>query len=120
MLTLAGGCQEPTQVTLEIALDRRARCDEIPSGVAIAVGVDPTRTESHVAEGFLHARTTSCDFGTGHIGTLVVTPNEEGRGAVVVVAGYKNNDPASCKPPSYTGCIVARRCLGFRRDGSGI
>ena len=101
-------------MTLELSLDRKARCQEIGSGTAITVGVEPTDTETRIATGFVTARTTQCDDDTGRIGTLVVTPGESGsRASVVVVAGYKGKDSATCMPPLYEGCIVARRRFAF-------
>ncbi|MBN9161652.1 MAG: hypothetical protein J0I07_11870, partial [Myxococcales bacterium] len=114
ILALAQGCQDPTQVTLELSLDKKARCQEIGSGTAITVGVEPADTETRLATGFVTARTSQCDDPTGRIGTLVVTPGESSsRASVVVVAGYKGKDPATCMPPLYEGCIVARRRFAF-------
>ncbi|MDF2692857.1 MAG: repeat domain protein [Labilithrix sp.] len=111
---LAQGCQDPTQVTLALSLDKKARCEEINAGTAITVGVEPADTENRVATGFVTARTNACDDSTGQIGTLVVTPRDDGsRASLVVVVGYKGNDPTRCKPPLYQGCIVARRRFAF-------
>ncbi|MBX3205424.1 MAG: hypothetical protein KF764_10165 [Labilithrix sp.] len=113
VVVLGLGCQEPTQVTLELSLDKKARCAEIAAGTAISVGVEPLDTEARVASGFVTARTTTCDEATGSIGTLVVTPTDPGRASVIVVVGYGGKDPTSCKPPRYEGCIVARRRFAF-------
>ena len=107
------GCQDPTQVTLELSLAGEAHCSEIAAGTAITVGVEPFDTETRVASGFVTARTTDCDPATNRIGTLVVTPSDPGKASVVVVVGYKNNDPTTCRPPRYDGCIVARRRFAF-------
>ena len=109
----AQGCQDPTQVTLELSLDKKAACAEIAAGTAITVGVEPYDTERRVESGFVTARTTECDSATNQIGTLVVTPSDPGKASVVVVVGYKDNAPTTCKPPSYDGCIVARRRFAF-------
>ena len=113
IVATAQGCQDPTQVTLELSLDKKATCAEIAAGTAITVGVEPSDTERRVESGFVTARTTDCDSETNQIGTLVVTPSDPGRASVIVVVGYKNNDPTTCKPPNYDGCIVARRRFAF-------
>ncbi|MDF2692012.1 MAG: repeat domain protein [Labilithrix sp.] len=113
VMALGQGCQEPTQVTIELALDKKAQCREIATGTAITVGVEPSDTEARVESGFVTARTTDCDAVSGQIGTLVVTPTDPGRAAIVVVVGYNGNDPTGCKPPLYQGCIVARRRFAF-------
>jgi hypothetical protein len=114
LVALAEGCQDPTQVTLKVTLDRKkASCSEISAGTAITVGVLPFDTERRLETGFVSAKTTSCDDTTGDIGTLVVTPSDKGKGSVIVVVGYKGKDPATCRPPLYTDCIVARRFFAF-------
>ncbi len=113
LVVTAQGCQDPTQVTLELSLDKKAACAEIAAGTAITVGIEPFDTESRVATGFVTARTTDCNATTNEIGTLVVTPSDSGKASVIVVVGYKDNDPTSCKPPLYEGCIVARRRFAF-------
>lgn len=107
-------CQEPTQVTIEVRL-ATATCVEI-HGTAINVGVNPSDTEEKVKSKFPNAQTTDCDGATNRIGTLVITPSDEERGSVIVVASYgKQNDPTECQPPDYTDCIVARRQFTFTK-----
>jgi hypothetical protein len=109
----AVGCQTATQVTIDVKTT--AACVDV-HGTAITVGVAPEDTEDRVGKKFVSAATTDCDAGA--IGTLVVTPNDDMRGAAVVVVAYDtarhpNHDPAECTPPLYEDCIVARRSFSF-------
>jgi hypothetical protein len=113
---LAPGCKDPTQVTLEIVLRKDAECGKIKVQTAITVGVEPVDTEHKVETEFVHAQTDHCDPITKEVGTLVVTPSDKGRAAVVVVVGFGAQDPASCKPPKYKGCVVARRRFTFPKS----
>lgn len=108
---LGSGCRDATQMTLEISL-RGAACGEI-HGTAITVGVDPLETESRIRQEYVTATTSACDARSGMIGTLVVTPADPGHASVIVVVAYDQTNPASCKPPLYEGCIVARRHFAF-------
>lgn len=113
----APGCQDATQVDLDIRMSTRAKCSEI-RGTAITVGVEPSQTESRVRESYVHASTKQCDEVTRAIGTLVVTPGDDGdRASVVVVVAYdpKISGPEACQPPGYDGCIVARRRFNFAK-----
>ncbi|MDB5214636.1 MAG: Xanthine/uracil/thiamine/ascorbate permease family protein [Myxococcaceae bacterium] len=111
VLALAPGCRDATQATIDISLTKLAHCTET-NGTAITVGVDPTATEDRVAHEFVTATTSACDPATGEIGTLVLTPSS-GHASVIVVVAYDKVSPASCKPPLYKGCIVARRQFSF-------
>lgn len=111
-LVLGAGCRDATQVTLDISLTKNALCTET-SGTAITVGVDPATTEDRVAHEYVTATTSSCDPATREIGTLVLTPSGSGRASVIVVVAYNKASAASCKPPLFTGCIVARRQFSF-------
>lgn len=113
-MILAQGCQDPTQVTLSITLDKKAKCSEIAQGTAITVGALPEVTEQRVFDGYVTAKTNDCDVGTNDIGTLVITPSDGERAAVVIVVGY-GVDPTTCRPPKYKGCIVARRRFAFAK-----
>jgi hypothetical protein len=109
----AVGCQTATQVTIDVKTT--AACGDV-HGTAITVGVAPEDTEERVEQKFVSAATTDCDAGA--IGTLVVTPDDDMRGAAVVVVAYDtprhpNHDPAECVPPLYEDCIVARRSFSF-------
>ncbi len=113
-LVMTPGCQEPTQVTVDVRLVD-ARCDEI-HGTAITVGVQPADTEERIRSRFPTGQTTDCDPATRRIGTLVVTPSDDERAAIVVVAAYgARHDPTECQPPDYAGCIVARRRFSFSK-----
>ena len=111
-LVLGSGCRDATQVTLDVTLAKSALCTEI-NGTAITVGVDPASTEDRVAHEYVTATTSSCDPGTREIGTLVLTPSDSGRASVIVVVAYDKVTAASCKPPLFKGCIVARRQFSF-------
>lgn len=112
--TLAPGCQDPTQVTLDLRL-ASAECGEI-HGTAITVGVQPLDTEERIRSRFPTGQTSDCDPSTRRIGTLVITPSDEERAAIVVVAAYgARRDPTECQPPDYAGCIVARRRFSFSK-----
>lgn len=111
-LVTAVACQEPTQVTIDVRL-ATAKCAEI-HGTAITVGIRAEATESEVKSKSPHAQTTDCDDTTSRIGTLVITPSDEGRASVIVVTSYGNQrDPTACQPPLYADCIVARRQFTF-------
>lgn len=112
-LASSPGCQDATQVTLEISLSGRASCTET-NGTAITVGGAPLSAEQRVTDEYVTATTTACDVGTRQVGTLVLTPGENGRASLVVVVSYdKTASPSSCKPPLFKGCIVARRQVAF-------
>lgn len=109
-------CQEPTQVTIDVRL-ATAKCGEV-HGTALNVGVHPLDTEEKVKSRFPTAQTTDCDpsLTPPRIGTLVITPNDEERAAIVVVASYgSRNDPTDCQPPDYKDCVVARRQFSFSK-----
>ena len=110
-LLVGPGCRDATQVTLDISLVR-AECRET-HGTAITVGVSPKETEDHAALEYVTASTESCDVNTRQIGTLVITPTDPNRASVIVVVAYDQVRASSCKPPLYTGCIVARRQFSF-------
>lgn len=105
-VAFAPGCREPTEVTVEVWSD--VPCAEL-RGTSITVarpGAIETAQPRTVA--------TTCDAKSGFVGSLVVVPSGARSEdlAVRVVAGI--GAPAeSCAPPSYAGCIVARRALRF-------
>ncbi|HSO41193.1 MAG TPA: hypothetical protein VLT33_52060 [Labilithrix sp.] len=113
-LATAPGCRDATQMTLELSLTPRAQCTEV-HGTAITVGADPTATEARVRDEYVTATTTACDPSSRAIGTLVLTPGDSDSASVVVVVAYDQVAPASCKPPAYKGCIVARRRFTFAK-----
>ena len=108
---VAPGCRDATQVTVAVRAED-AKCSEL-RGTAITVGSEPAATEENVKIGYVSASTNACTDGTGDIGTLVLTPSDAKRAAVVVVVAYDTSDPTKCPPPDYPGCIVARRSLAF-------
>ena len=112
VVATAPGCRDATQMTLAISLTPRAQCTEI-HGTAITVGVDPDATEARIRDEYVTATTAACDPSSRSIGTLVLTPGDSDTASVVVVVAYDQVSPASCKPPAYKGCIVARRRFSF-------
>lgn len=110
-LVVGEACRAPTQVTLELDF-RGASCGVLRS-VAIVVADDANVAEQRVSSGDYSTTTAGCVRPDGHIGTLVLTPGDRERGAVVVVAGV-DRPPEECRPANgYFGCIVARRAFAF-------
>ena len=105
---LAHACKEPTQVTLDI---RSSNDCSALRGVHIGVAGMPAEAEGRIGA-FLSAEAPKCDPGVREIGTLVLTPGESGRAAVIIVAGV-SSDVKECLRPDYKGCVVARRSLSF-------
>ncbi len=105
-LFAAEACLAPTQLTLVIETD--VPCPEL-KGVAITVSDRPEGAES---KGFVTAETSDCQAG-GRVGTLVLTPSDSGRAAVVVVAGVTRPARECTAESGYEGCIVARRLVSF-------
>jgi hypothetical protein len=111
VVAVAPGCRDATQVTLDVRAVN-ASCGEL-RGTSVTVGVEPGDTEQRVGLGYVNASTSACSA-DGEIGTLVVTPSDPKRAAVVVVVAYgSTSDPTKCTPPAYKGCIVARRSFAF-------
>ena len=110
VLVLTAGCREPTEIVLVISTT--LSCDALETGIAIAAGVDPVRTEGAISSHFFSGTSRACGAG-GELGTLVVTPGA-GAAAIVVVAGVNGQDTALCTPDNhYKDCVVARRSLSF-------
>jgi hypothetical protein len=101
----ATACRGPTEISLVISTD--VDCTDL-RGTAVAIGtVDGVEEKTPVTS------STLCDA-SGSIGTLVVVPSG-GRSAEVgirVVAGI-GREAEACVPPTYAGCIVARRSIRF-------
>ena len=111
---LAPGCKDATQATLDIRLAKTDLCPNL-GGTAIAVGADRNEVETRISS-FVTAETRDCDAATGTIGSLVVTPGEEGISAVIVAVAFdtaRARTATDCKPPAYAGCVVARRFFAF-------
>lgn len=108
------GCQDATQATLDIRIAKTDLCPKL-GGTAIAVGADRDEVEARISS-YVTADTRDCDPSTGSIGSLVVTPGEAGRSAIVVAVAFdtaRARTAADCKPPAYAGCVVARRFFAF-------
>ncbi len=105
-LVAAQACLAPTQLTLVVDTD--VPCPEL-KGVAITVSDRPEGAET---KGFVTAETSDCQAG-GRVGTLVVTPSDSGRAAIVVVAGVTRPARECSSANGYEGCIVARRLVSF-------
>ncbi|MBS2016427.1 MAG: hypothetical protein JST00_26315 [Deltaproteobacteria bacterium] len=113
-LAIAPGCKDATQATLDVRLLKSDLCPTL-GGTALAVGADRLEVESRIST-YVTAETRDCDPATGTIGSLVVTPGEGGRSAVVVVVAFdraRAPSATACKPPAYAGCVVARRFFPF-------
>lgn len=106
---IPAACREPTQMTLVVSTD--VPCAALREVVMVAAN-ESRIAEERVPSGFYAATTNACAAG-GHVGTLVLTPAENGRGGVVVVAGV-DRAASECKPADgYFGCVVARRSFSF-------
>lgn len=106
-LATSGGCQEPTQITLEISTD--ASCAEV-------VGTTISSQGSGQSERKL-ASTEHCEG--GRVGSLVLVPSERGGPVTVSVVQGVNKSPDDCvKDGDAGGCIVARRVVSFVEHSS--
>jgi len=107
----SASCREPTQV--ELVVNTRVLCSELTSA-AIAVASTPARAEADFAVNENIIEASNCRRGS--FGSLIITQGSA-RGAVLVVAGLVDelggSDVRLCTPPSYRGCIVARRNFPF-------
>lgn len=101
-------CRAPTQA--RVVITTTTSCTDVASGVAIVVKDRPIAAEGALLSGFVTTTTKACSGGT--IGDLVLAPGES-TGAIVVTARYRGQDSATCRPPDYKDCIVARRAFGF-------
>ncbi|HSO37387.1 MAG TPA: hypothetical protein VLT33_32905 [Labilithrix sp.] len=72
----------------------------------------PQEAEDRMALGSFSAQVERGACDGARIGTLVITPQGP-RGAVLVAARVSDDPTATCKPPDYKGCIVARRSFAF-------
>jgi hypothetical protein len=113
------GCQEPTQVTLDIRTN--VVCGD-SKGVEIVVATTPHVAETRAAllgsgPRFATATTRECNEARSpsQVGTLVVTPSDDDNQAAVVVLGSFGKTPVeACLGSSFpTQCIVARRRFAF-------
>jgi len=114
LMAVAPGCRDATQATLEIRMLKTDLCPKL-GGTAIAVGANRDEVEARVST-YVTAETRDCDVGSGTIGSLVVTPGEGGRSAIVVAVAFdtaRARTATDCKPPAYAGCVVARRYFAF-------
>ncbi len=109
----SGGCQSPTQVTVELRTLGALPCTSL-KGVSIVVAQTPREAEDRMKLGSLSADVPrgECDADGHTIGTLVITPSNE-TGAIIVRARISEGPDATCLPPDYRGCIVARRSFSF-------
>jgi hypothetical protein len=103
-------CRDSTQVTVDLRTLGIA-CSSL-KGVSIVVARSPQDAEDRMALGSFSAQVERGVCDGERIGTLVVTP-EGPRGAIVVAARISDDAGATCKPPAYRGCIVARRSFAF-------
>lgn len=108
-----GGCQSPTQVTVELRTFGALPCSSL-KGVSIAVAQTPAEAEARMKLQSFSAQVPRGECGADGrtVGTLVITPSGEA-GAIVVRARISDEPGATCEPPEYKGCIVARRSFSF-------
>ena len=114
LAAVAPGCKDATQATLEIRMAKTDLCPKL-GGTAIAVGSDRNEVETRVST-YVTAETRDCDVASGSIGSLVVTPGDVGRSAIIVAVAFDTSrarTATDCKPPAYAGCVVARRYFAF-------
>lgn len=117
LLTLGGavvatyGCRDATQVTLAVST-AKVTCGAL-MGVRITVAGNVKDAEDRAGGDFVTATAACPDPAGQDVGTLVITPGDSGNAAIVIVSSLVV-DPRTCKPPSYQGCVVARRSLSFR------
>lgn len=109
----SGGCQSPTQVTVELRTLGALPCTSL-KGVSIVVAQTPREAEDRMKLGSLSADVPrgECNADGHTIGTLVITPSND-TGAIIVRARISEAPDATCLPPDYRGCIVARRSFSF-------
>jgi hypothetical protein len=102
-------CRTPTQVTIDIESELRARSDS-----SIAVQLDAEGSVESAAPRTV-VRTWPDD---GNVGSVAVLPSgsETFVARVVLATG---RDPASCSASDARGCIVVRRRLRFQ-DGEAL
>ena len=103
-------CRDPTQVTVDIRT-LGIPCSSLKR-VKIVVARAPTDAEDRMALGSLSAEVARGQCDGERVGTLVLTPSEA-KGAIIVAARVSDDAAATCKPPDYKGCIVARRSFTF-------
>lgn len=108
-----GGCQSPTQVTVELRTFGALPCSAL-KGVSITVAQTPAEAEARMKLQSFSAQVPRGECGPDGrtVGTLVLTPSGEA-GAIVVRARISDEPGATCEPPDYKGCIVARRSFSF-------
>ena len=113
-------CRAPTQVTVDIVYSGPTPCLTF-AAIAVAVRATPEDAENAISSHEYTAQTQTCsaDGSIGRFGTLVVTPGNESRAAITVVAAASNAALALCtREKNYASCIVARRVVTFANHTS--
>ena len=101
-------CREPTQITLVITTD--VPCPTVTNkGVDVRVGSPQTVEDQPTTD----VVTKSCHDTS--IGSIVVVPSgdDDGRVGIEVTLGTGGVASADCRVSSSSGCIIARRTLGY-------
>lgn len=103
-------CREATQ--MQLIIKSNVPCDQL-RGVAINVGASAKDLEDNIGS-FAEAKTDRSQCSPdGTIGTVYLVPGSP-QGAVLVRAGYGDQEPTACLPSNkYKGCIVARRTFNY-------
>lgn len=111
--SLSPACRTPTQVTVELRTIGGLTCAQV-KGVGIVVARNAEEAEAKMAFDTLSAQVPreQCGADPRLLGTLVITPSD-GTGAIIVRARISDAPDATCKPPTYKGCIVSRRAFAF-------
>jgi hypothetical protein len=109
-------CRDPTEVTLEIRSD--LGCDVLTRmGTSITVGRSPEEVETRAPGAVASDCAPTADGAS--VGTIVIVPSGGKRDHfdLRVTTGVRRTAeecaPQDDKAPDYSGCIVARRALGF-------
>ncbi len=109
-----GGCRGPTQLTVDVRTIAPLRCSDLKT-VTLGVASTPAAAEAKLETDFVSAEVRQRCDSEDRVGTLVLTKATD-TGAIVVAADYLGK--GGCKPPSYEGCIVARRAFSFIDDAA--
>ena len=112
LVILLASCREPTELTLDLTTDLSCSGSDPLGETSIYVGTAEALARP-IGELTPAAVTQGCMGGReGRIGSIVILPSgsDDDRISIRVVAGRKS---ASCAANLQSGCIEARRSLGF-------
>ena len=103
------GCREATAIELQISTD--LRCEDVR---VVTTSIGSGSLDTYEARP-PSAVTTRCDEATGHIGSLVLLPNDDDRAevAVRIITAQKSKRPEECTARASAECIIADRVVRF-------